>query len=123
MVKRMDLLTKVRPFVGLDVVKVLTGLRRSGKSVLMRQIQDMILSEIDPAGKLVYVNLEEDENKKFIPKGILHDHVAKTADGNKPAKTYVFLDEISDVEEWDRVDFSDSGIVHRYLPDFLLGAT
>ena len=69
MVKRMDLLAKVRPFVGLDIVKVLTGLRRSGKSVLMRQIQDMILAEIDPAGKFVYVNLEEDENKKFIPKG------------------------------------------------------
>lgn len=102
MVKRMDLLAKVRPFVGLDIVKVLTGLRRSGKSVLMRQIQDMILAEIDPAGKFVYVNLEEDENKKFIPKGVLHDHVAKTADGNKPAKTYVFLDEISEVEEWEK---------------------
>ena len=102
MVKRIDFLAKARPFVGLDVVKVLTGLRRSGKSVLMRQIQDMILSEIDPEGKFVYVNLEEDENKKFIPKGVLHDYVAKAADGNKPAKTYVFLDEISDVEEWER---------------------
>ena len=102
MVIRRDFLEKVRPFVRLDIVKVLTGLRRSGKSVLMEQIRDMILREIDPAGKCLYVNLEEDENKKFIPKGVLHDHVAKTADGNKPAKTYVFLDEISEVEEWEK---------------------
>ncbi len=103
MVTRNDLLKKVRPFVGLDIVKVLTGLRRSGKSVLMRQIRDMILSEIDSAGKFVYVNLEEDENKKYIPQGVLHDYVVTFAEGNKPAKTYVFLDEISDVEEWERM--------------------
>lgn len=102
MVIRRDFLEKVRPFVRLDIVKVLTGLRRSGKSVLMEQIRDMILREIDPAGKYLYVNLEEDENKHFLQKGVLHDYVVKTADANKPSKTYVFLDEISDVEEWEK---------------------
>ena len=102
MVIRRDFLEKVRPFVRLDIVKVMTGLRRSGKSVLMEQIRDMILREIDPAGKCLYVNLEEAENKHFLQKGVLHDYVVKTADANKPSKTYVFLDEISDVEEWEK---------------------
>ena len=58
MIKRTDFLEKIRPFIGLDVIKVITGLRRSGKSVLMKQIRDMILSEIDPTGKCIYINLE-----------------------------------------------------------------
>lgn len=55
MIKRTDFLEKIRPFIGLDVIKVITGLRRSGKSVLMKQIRDMILSEIDPSGKCIYI--------------------------------------------------------------------
>lgn len=102
MVIRRDYLEKVRPFVGLDVVKVATGIRRSGKSVLMRQIRDMIASEIDPSGKFIFINLEEDENSRFLAKGVLHDHVMDEARKNLPSKTYVFLDEVSEVEDWER---------------------
>lgn len=102
MIKRVDYLEKVRPFVGLDIIKVITGLRRSGKSVLMKQIMDLILKEIDPSGKSVYVNLEEDENKSFLSKGVLHEYVLEMAKANGNAKTYVFLDEISEVEEWEK---------------------
>ena len=102
MVLRRDLLEKIRPFIGLDIVKVSTGLRRSGKSVLMQQVRDMILSEIDPAGKFIYVNLEEDENSGFLPKGVLHKHVMAAVEKNQPAKTYVFLDEVSEMEEWEK---------------------
>ncbi len=102
MVKRQDYLEKIKPFVGLDVIKVATGIRRSGKSVFMRQVRDMIASGIDPNGKFVCVNLEEDENKRFLAKGVLHDFVVKEAEKNAPSKTYVFLDEISDVEEWEK---------------------
>ncbi len=103
MVIRQDYLEKVRPFVGLDVVKVATGIRRSGKSVLMRQIRDMIASEVDPSGKFIFINLEEDENSRFLTKGVLHDYVVKEAGKNLPSKTYVFLDEVSEVEDWERM--------------------
>ena len=102
MVIRSDYLKKIRPFVGLDVVKVATGIRRSGKSVFMRQVRDMIASEIDPNGKFVCVNLEEDENKRFLAKGALHDYVLNEAKKNAPSKIYVFLDEVSEVEEWEK---------------------
>ena len=87
MVLRRDFLEKIRPFIGLDIVKVSTGLRRSGKSVLMQQVRDMILSEIDPSGKFIYVNLEEDENSGFLPKGVLHKHVMAAVEKNRPTKT------------------------------------
>ena len=101
MVVRRDYLEKIRPFVGLDVVKIATGIRRSGKSIFMRQVHDMIESEIDPNGKFIYINLEEDENKQFLAKGVLHDYVVSEAKKNARSKTYVFLDEISEVEEWE----------------------
>ena len=102
MVVRRDYLEKIRPFIGLDVVKIATGIRRSGKSIFMRQVHDMIESEIDPNGKFIYVNLEEDENKQFLAKGVLHDYVVSESKKNARSKTYVFLDEISEVEEWER---------------------
>ena len=102
MVIRRDFLQKIRPFVGLDVVKVATGIRRSGKSIFMQQVRDMIASEIDPEGKFVCVNLEEEENSHFLAKGVLHDYVLKEATKNAPSKTYVFLDEVSEVEEWEK---------------------
>ena len=103
MVIRRDYLEKVRPFVGLDVVKVATGIRRSGKSVLMRQIRDMIASKVDPNGKFIFINLEEDENSRFLVNGVLHDYVVKEARKNLPSKTYLFLDEVSEVEDWERM--------------------
>lgn len=102
MVIRRDYLEKVKPFVGLDVVKVVTGIRRSGKSVLMRQIRDMIASEIDPSGKFFFINLEEDENSRFLAKGVLHDYIMGEVKRNLPSRTYVFLDEISEMEDWER---------------------
>ncbi|MBR2920704.1 MAG: ATP-binding protein [Kiritimatiellae bacterium] len=102
MVKRKDFLDKIRPFIGLDVIKVATGMRRSGKSIFMQQVREMIASDIDPKGKFVYINLEEGENRHYLAKGVLHDHLLKISDKNLPAKTYVFLDEISEVEEWER---------------------
>ena len=43
MVKRELYLRKIRPFVGTDVVKAITGMRRSGKSVLLEQIQEELM--------------------------------------------------------------------------------
>ena len=56
MVTRRDYLEKIKPFIGLNVVKVATGIRRCGKSVLLRQIRDMIEKEIDPSGKFISIN-------------------------------------------------------------------
>ena len=74
MLIRESYLEKVRPFVGLDVVKVITGMRRSGKSVLMEQIRDEIILKDDPRAIVFYMNLEE-EHAKFLKKGVLHEQV------------------------------------------------
>ena len=101
MLVRSRYIEKIRPFVGLDVVKVITGIRRSGKSVLLQQIQDEIARNVDPAGVFVRINLEEEENSRFLSKGVVHAHVLKIAKESKGRKVYVFLDEVHDMEDWE----------------------
>ena len=67
---------KVAPYAGLDVVKVLTGMRRSGKSVLLGQIRDWLAAKGDDA-VTVWVNFEENENARFLKKGALRALVEK----------------------------------------------
>ena len=44
MIVRLDYISRIKPFIGLEPVKVLTGLRRSGKSVMLKLIQDEIVN-------------------------------------------------------------------------------
>ena len=62
MIQRTLYLNQLRPFFHQDIVKVLTGLRRSGKSVLLQQVQETLLREgADPAAMLAY-NFEDLRN-------------------------------------------------------------
>ena len=101
MLVRSRYIEKIRPFVGLDVVKVITGIRRSGKSVLLQQIQDEIAQNVDPAGVFVRINLEEEENSRFLSKGVVHAHVLNIAKKSRDRKVYVFLDEVHGMEDWE----------------------
>ena len=101
MVIRHDYLEKVRPYVDLDIVKVLTGIRRSGKSVLMEQIRDLLVKPKTPDGEFIYFNLEEEENAAYLKKGALHAHVLERMSQCGARKVYVFLDEIHHVEDWE----------------------
>ena len=61
MVSRDLYLKKIRPFIGTDVVKVITGMRRSGKSVMLELIQaELRLRE--PDARIFSINLDDDEN-------------------------------------------------------------
>lgn len=101
MLIRTSYLEKVRPFVGLDVVKVITGMRRSGKSVLLEQIRDEIILKDDPCAIVFYLNLEEEENARFLKKGVLHEQVLKIIRKARGKRVAVFLDEIHEVEDWE----------------------
>ena len=100
MVKRELYLRKIRPFIGTDVVKVITGMRRSGKSVLLEQIQEE-LKRSNPQARIFAVNLDDDENKHFLEKGVLYSHLNSLLNEAGNEMVYLFLDEIHDVEEWE----------------------
>ena len=100
MVNRELYLRKVRPFIGTDVIKVISGMRRSGKSVLLELIQAE-LRERNPEVRIFSVNLDDDENKRFLAKGVLYEHVNKLLQEAGSEMVYLFFDEIHDVEEWE----------------------
>ena len=100
MVKRELYLKKIRPFIGTDVVKVITGMRRSGKSVLLEQIQAELMRS-NPQARIFAVNLDDDENKNFLEKGVLYSHLNSLLNEAGDEMVYLFLDEIHDVEEWE----------------------
>ncbi len=100
MVRRSIYLDKIAPLIGTDVIKVITGMRRSGKSVLLEQIQGMLL-ERDPKAKIVSVNLEDDDNAQYRAKGVLYEKLNGILKKAGKRKVYLFLDEIHDVEGWE----------------------
>lgn len=102
MIDRNQFMRKIRPFIGTDVIKVITGLRRCGKSVFLEQIKNEIKKLHGNDSTIVSFNLEDDENERFLKKGVLYNHVNRILKENPKKKVYVFLDEIHDVEGWER---------------------
>lgn len=100
MINRDLYLNKIRSFIGTDIVKVITGMRRSGKSVLLELIQTQVLQR-NPSARIVSINLEDYENKRFLAKGILHEYLNEILKDANNEMVYIFLDEIHDVEEWE----------------------
>lgn len=101
MVTREIYLERIRPFYDSEMVKVITGIRRCGKSTIMRQI----ISEIRGLGiaeeNIIYINFEDYKYRKISNADALYDYVEekiKTTD-----KYYLFFDEIQNVDEFELV--------------------
>jgi predicted AAA+ superfamily ATPase len=97
--KREYYLQKIRPFINKQLIKVITGQRRVGKSYLLQQIRKEIADKYVNS-TIIYINLESlefDDLKNFRK---LSDYIhAKSKSG----KNYVFIDEIQEVEGFEKV--------------------
>lgn len=102
MVIRKDILEEIVPFVGKDVVKVITGIRRCGKSTLLGQLKDRIVNEIDIGAPVFYLNLDDEANAKYLGKGVLFSELERVLSEHADRRVYLFLDEVHDVEEWEK---------------------
>ena len=102
MVSRTDVINQVRPFIGTDVIKVITGVRRSGKSVLLSQIRELIVSEIDEGAPCFYLDLDDEANAEYLQSGALYSAMEGELAKNGGRKTYFFLDEVHDAEGWEK---------------------
>ena len=96
MVIRENYLSKIRPFIGKDIVKVLTGIRRGGKSVLLQQIRDEINSP-----NTVFLNFEDLGNQHLCGYKTFHDFVCSEI-GDSKELFHLFFDEIQEVDGWEK---------------------
>jgi uncharacterized protein len=98
LLKREDYLNRVLPFVGKNLIKVFTGQRRVGKSYLLFQIMDYLLQQ-DAQNQIIYINKEDIAFSAIQSAQDLHDYILQHKSNN--AKTYVFIDEIQDIENFE----------------------
>ena len=100
MIKREAYMSRIRPFIGSDLVKVLTGIRRCGKSVMLELIQEEITSSgVDPS-QFISINFENMSNASLCTAQALHDEIICRA-AKISGKIYLFFDEIQEVQNWE----------------------
>lgn len=97
MIIRETYLKKIRPFIGKDIIKVLTGIRRGGKSVLLEQICNEINSP-----HTIFLNFEDLSNQYLCNYETLHNYICEKI-GDSKEQFYLFFDEIQEVRGWEKV--------------------
>lgn len=81
-----------------DIVKVITGMRRCGKSTLLRQYRDCLVSDgIDP-GDIIYLEFDGLVDDDFLDAKKLFGYLKRETEGRR---TYLLLDEIQNVDRWE----------------------
>ncbi|MBM7562527.1 ATP-binding protein [Fusibacter tunisiensis] len=101
MIKREKYLEEIRKVMGKQVIKVLLGMRRVGKSTLLLQIQEELLSQGVEKDQIISLNFEWLEFEPLKEYKTLYEYIeSKKIEGKK---TYVFLDEVQEVEGFEKV--------------------
>ena len=97
--KRENVLSKIRSFYDLDIIKVITGSRRSGKSKVLELIIEELLNSGVDSRDILYINFESLEFDKIDDYEKLYSFVLSKK-GNK--KQYLFFDEIQHVKGFEK---------------------
>ncbi|NLB43168.1 MAG: ATP-binding protein [Clostridiales bacterium] len=101
MIKRELYMKRIRPFIGSDLIKVLTGLRRSGKSVMLELIQEELINSGISGTQFISFNFESMSNAHLCTAKALHSEIIKRVSIFN-GKSYLFFDEIQEVEQWEK---------------------
>ncbi len=96
---RKKYLNKLIPFVGKQLIKVLTGQRRVGKSYVLKQII-MHIQAIDSKANIIYINKEELNFSYINTADNLNEYIQKTT--KVDVINYVFIDEIQEINEFEK---------------------
>ena len=100
--KREKYLKKVRPFYhDDDIIKVITGVRRCGKSSLMEMIADEIRQGGVEADNIIYLDLDKSENRKIKTPDQLEELIESKIKGT--GLHYLFIDEVQNVTDFEEV--------------------
>ena len=101
MLKRDEYIKQIVPFIDKDVIKVLTGIRRSGKSVMLKLLMEELKNRGINENQFIYINFENLKYRNLKNYERLYDFILNKVD-DKYKSYYIFLDEIQEVEEWER---------------------
>lgn len=98
--KRETYLSQIRPYYEADLIKVITGVRRSGKSVLLESIRDELIKSGINNDHIIYINLEDMDYEYILTASDLNSEIKNHI--NDKSKYYIFLDEIQHVTGFEK---------------------
>lgn len=101
MISREIYLQKLQQLKDQNIIKVITGIRRSGKSTLLESFKNELIESGIAKKNIVFLNFEERENLHLTEWTTLYDEIIKTVSSDK--KYYVFLDEVQLVNDFEKL--------------------
>lgn len=98
---RTQYISKLEDYKDKHVIKVISGVRRCGKSTLLEMFRDSLLSRGAENGQTLFINFDDYDNRELLEPDNLHVFIKSHLCKGK--MTYLFLDEIQNVKEFQRV--------------------
>ena len=134
LIEREAYMKRIRPFIGTELIKVLTGPRRSGKSVMLELIRRELARQGVLQAQMISYNFESLGNASLRTAEVLYEELRRRI-AQTNGKVYLFFDEIQEVAGWERcvnscrVDFdcdiyitgSNATLLSGELATFLAG--
>lgn len=100
MVERKEYIEKIKKWREKDVIKVVTGIRRCGKSTLLEQYRDYLISTGVSSEQIIFINFEDLEFEELLDYHMLYSYIKERLIPDR--YTYIFLDEIQKVESFEK---------------------
>lgn len=117
-IERKEYLDKLVAFKDKRIIKVITGVRRCGKSVLLEIFQDYLLKQGVAEEQIVAINLEDYDFYELREPSKLHSYIKERL--NKDKMTYIFIDEVQHCDDFPRV--IDSLYLKKNVDIYLTGS-
>lgn len=96
MIEREELLNKLITLKDKKIIKVLTGIRRSGKSTLLQEYSKYLINSGVSKSNIIFINLDDKSYSHLLDSDSLHEFILENT--NLEEKNYIFLDEIQNVK-------------------------
>lgn len=115
---REEYINKLKSYRDKKIIKVLTGIRRSGKSTILKEFKKELIDSGVLEKNIIAINFEDNSNQKLLDAQKLHNYIIEKADPK--CMNYVFLDEIQNVNEFQKC--IDSLFLRDYLDIYITGS-
>ena len=118
MIYRETYMMRIIPHINNDNIKLFTGMRRCGKTSILREIRRHILNSGIPESDILFFELDSPECAHITSAPALFRELVRNL--NSSGRTYIFLDEVGYVSDWEKVVFSLS---NDYITDIYISSS
>ena len=101
MIKRESYINEIKKFMNKPIIKVITGMRRSGKSIILKLISEELINEGVSSNNIIYINFESLMFSELTDFKKLYNYIVEKSQ-TLQGKIYILLDEIQEVEHWEK---------------------